>query len=893
VPWRLAVAKPGRWATGAKWPQVWDLLGREGSDASQLLALPGKSGFMITKACSLIMKEPVNLIMRKKIRCSVRAVVLAGGASIAAMAQAAAQTAPPPKLHVEEVTVTAQKRSENVRKVPLSVTVLSGKAIKAAHIQNFADLTRAVPNLSFSSQAGAGLSTLELRGVASQAGTATVALYLDDVSLTTRNIYTQGTAEPRFLDISRVEVLRGPQGTLYGASALGGTLKYVTNQPQLDVFSGNIFSELSGTDHANSPNWDEQGVINIPLVDGKAALRVAGETGGDAGFIANINPATGQTIKSGINSTGFNVAHASMLLAPNDWLTITPSMFWQKVVSRDVDAQYLELPLYETPKTVAEPGHDSMFVPSITANADLGWANLISVTSGYFRSFRRTLDSTIYDNLTLYLCDPGNPAASLATCPAGYVSPKGLFKSLFNQPSYTFYDNQTRQFQQEVRLVSKPYEPGGLPFTWLVGAYYSDETSKATDNETVQGVDYLFNKYGASPSDPNVLFGTFPGAIVPDPTMSGRFANDHVYQGLQGYDTAQYAVFGEGTYYPMPNMRLTFGARYLYARDSEDSDEEQFYSYGYTGSTPDEGHFYAFTPKFAFGWDVMPDNTIYANASKGFRLGSENRAIVYVPTDANSPGTPSYDLAQLGLHSSPLKYGPDKLWNFEVGDKFRLFGGRIVGSADVFYILWNSIQQEIPLVTSGLDFETNAGNATSYGTEFELRGRVTDNLTAGVSGSYTHATLDDGVLVGNGPLIGTRPGEVVPGVPRFNFDFNGRQDFVVNDKINGFASFDLPWIGPSHGVATAPNADYERPSYFTFDAAVGADYGRWEFTLFGKNLTNNKTIIQRPDIQGSGVDVPGTGAPLYGFDYRGTTLSNTQGFTVRPLTVGVNASAKF
>jgi len=275
------------------------------------------------------MKEPVNLIMRNKIRCSVRAVVLAGGASIAAMAQAAAQTAPPPgNTHVEEVTVTAQKRSENVRKVPLSVTVLSGKAIKAAHIQNFADLTRAVPNLSFSSQAGAGLATLELRGVASQAGTATVALYLDDVSLTTRNIYTQGTAEPRFLDISRVEVLRGPQGTLYGASALGGTLKYVTNQPQMDVFGGNIFSELSGTDHANSPNWDEQGVINIPLVDGKAALRVAGETGGDAGYIANINPATGQTIKSGINSNGFNVAHASLLLAPVDWLTVTPSLFW-------------------------------------------------------------------------------------------------------------------------------------------------------------------------------------------------------------------------------------------------------------------------------------------------------------------------------------------------------------------------------------------------------------------------------------------------------------------------------------------------------------------------------------------------------------------------------------
>src|SRR5271156_3086513 len=157
-------------------------------------------------------KEPGAPPMRKHLRRSA-AVLLAGGSSLLAIAQAGAQPPPtqPAAPHVEEVTVTAQKRSENVRKVPLSITVLSGAKIKSDHITNFADLTRAVPNLSFSSQAGAGLSTLELRGIASQAGTATVALYLDDVSLTTRNIYTEGTSEPRFLDIARIEVLRGPQ----------------------------------------------------------------------------------------------------------------------------------------------------------------------------------------------------------------------------------------------------------------------------------------------------------------------------------------------------------------------------------------------------------------------------------------------------------------------------------------------------------------------------------------------------------------------------------------------------------------------------------------------------------------------------------------------------------
>jgi hypothetical protein len=129
----------------------------------------------------------------------------------------------------------------------------------------------------------------------------------------------------------------------------------------------------------------------------------------------------------------------------------------------------------------------------------------------------------------------------------------------------------------------------------------------------------------------------------------------------------------------------------------------------------------------------------------------------------------------------------------------------------------------------------------------------------------------------------------------YNVDFNARQDFVVSDAVNGFLNFDLPWIGHSHGQPIAGGSDYERPSYFTLDAAVGFDWRSWEFTIFGKNLTDSKIIIQQPDIQGSGVDAPGTTTPLYGFQYRNNPnlLPNTQGFTLRPLTVGMNASYKF
>lgn len=792
---------------------------------------------------------------------------------------------------VEEIVVTSQKRSENVRKVPLSVTVLSGAQLRAAHIQSFADLTRSVPNLSFSSQAGEGLSNLELRGVSSSAGTATVALYLDDVSLTTRNLPTEGASEPRFLDISRLEVLRGPQSTLYGASALGGTLRYISNTPKMDVFEGNIFSELSGTYHGGV-NYDQQGVLNIPLIDRQLVLRLAAETGSDSGYINNVNPLNGALIKSGINSTGFNVVRGTLVWTPTDWLTITPSVYFQNFIQHNSDAQYLTLPHDQTPKVVAEPGHDKLIVPSFTLNADLGFANLIAVTGNYERQFKRILDSTVYDNLAVYLCDPNtdtpNPVAGQP--PIGFCgndaagnpihgSPTGLFDALNQRPSRTIFDNTVRQWSEEIRLVSKPYVPGEskLPFTWIAGLYYSDEHTTSTDTEFVQNANGLFNQFGVSPGDPNVLGGGFPGDIV----------NNEVFRSITSYDTAQYAVFGEGTYYPLPNLRLTAGARYQFARDGESTYQNYFYDYGDPGLVTSVGHFYTFLPKFAISYDITSSNTIYANASKGFRLGSENRRIPFDPASAVSSGTPSYDLAQLGLRSnSPKGFGPDKLWNYEIGDKGRALGGRVVFSADFFYINWSDIQTYVPLVTSGDEFQTNAGSATNYGFEFELRTRVNDDLSVGLSGSVLNATLDHGVVIGKTLLTGTFPGEKVPGVPDFNLSFDAKQNFRINDRIGGFVSIAPSWVGESHGVVIDTNPDYKRPSYISIDATAGLDFGRWEVTLFGRNLTNNNKVIQRPDIEGSA-------SPIYQFDYLGNQTRNLQGFTLRPLTIGMNAALRF
>ena len=785
-------------------------------------------------------------------------VALLCGASLAVsspvLAQAAAGQAGP--IDTGEIVVTAEKRSSTVQKTPISITAISGQDLTARGATDFSRIAQEIPGIS-ERTGGPGQTEFEMRGLSSSGGSApTVGFFLDETPLTAASFTQNGKVviDPNLYDLQRVEVLRGPQGTLYGSGSMGGAIKLITAQPNLDKLEASVNGSVSGTKGGDGANNTENVMVNLPIVPGQLALRLVGSLGYTTGWIdrdvigtdnatdwsepvgspTRGNPAseTPTTVHRDVNDTHTRGVRATLTWQPDSALTITPMFMYQKGDQGGYsafDSNPGTMAHYQ-PLDAAESISDEFILGSVVAKYHTDAFDVTSATAYWHRTENQLQDGS--ENLALGVFG-GSP----------YTDQGGAGVSINNER------DTSRQFSEEFRVTSS----GTGNFNWLVGAFYSDFHSEFALDEPTAGL-VGFESAAQLTSDGTNLI------TIDEPTS-----------------IKQFAVFGEASYQFTPELKLTAGLRYFDFHTKATSFQNGFLFDGsslYNVTVPLANSNTGVNPKVNLSYQVDPNTLFYATISKGFR-----------PSGVNQP--------TVGCGATPLTFGQDSVWNFEVGDKFRLFGGRNVGSADVFYILWDSIQQQIPLVTSGLDFETNAGNATSYGTEFELRGRVTDDLTAGVSGSYTHATLDDGVLVGNGPLIGTRPGEVVPGVPRFNFDFNARQEFVVTDKINGFASFDLPWIGPSHGVATAPNADYERPSYFTFDAAVGADYGRWEFTLFGKNLTNNKTIIQRPDIQGSGVDIPGTGIPFYGFDYHGTVLPNTQGFTVRPLTVGVNAAVKF
>ena len=803
-----------------------------------------------------------------------RKIVIAGVASglaclvpLTALAQAAAAAASPASAvdsgGIARVVITAQKRKEDIRDVPVSVSVLSGEQLQAQQITTVEDLTRNVPNISFTSQGGPGLGTVEIRGVSSQAGAATVSVYLDDVSLMTRNLYSQGTAEPRFFDLQDAEVLRGPQGTLYGASSLGGTIKFISKQPDLKNFSGSTTETLSWTQYGGL-NYEVQGILNVPLVKNQVGLRIGVEHGHESGYVDQVDQTTLQKIAKDINHDDYTVVKLALKADFGNGWSITPALFAQQTNTGDIDATYLAtqggttLSRFETSKTVREPGHDLLSVPSVTLTGDTAFGTFTGVLSGYKRRFNRIQDGTSINDPSFAVVNPNDPNPP----PANIAN---LISALDGLSSQVQLSNKIDQTSLELRMTSKDYDPhSGNPFTWIGGTYVQDAVTSVYDNEPVFGVQAAFAAAGVDPTDSNQVSGGFPGA----------FANDDLYYSVRHYHDKQASVFGELTYHLSPKLALTGGLRELYATQTFTRgalplfyDGQTPATPGYDGQPPIFAKWTATTPSFKLNWELVPDLSLYANASKGLRLGGANRPV---------PDTPLVEknLSELNLPPGvPQSFAPDSLWSYELGSKMDLMDHRMTLNVAAFLLKWKNIQQDITLSDAGFDYETNVGNATSYGLEAELKARVTQALTLSASLGFTHATFD-----ADNPAFGLykdgkdniRKGDSVEGVPKASASLGADYHWALNDAVNAFVRGNGQWTGKSHGTVFRGDADYERAAYFTADASAGVNWDKWEVTAFVKNLNGNHTQIQHPSVQ-----------------------NVNEAYYLRPRTIGVTANYEF
>lgn len=750
----------------------------------------------------------------------------------------------------QTVIVTSQKRKEDIKQVPLAISVLGGDAMKDNQIVNFSDLARSVPNLSFSTQAGAGLATLQLRGVSSQAGAATVAIYLDDISLTTRNLYSQGTAEPRFFDIDRLEVLYGPQGTLYGASAMGGTLKFISKQPDLKQLGGGATAEISSTKNGGM-NYMAQGVLNIPLSKDTVALRLGVQTGKDSGYIDQVdvkNPT--KVIAKDINDARWDVVKLGLKAQLNkDW-AVTPALFYQRYKSGDIDAAYVavgdyqsanvgvKLQQFQTSKIVREPGTDTLTVPSVTVAGDMGFADFTGIVSGYKRRFDRRQDGTYINSVYI------GEVTTDQTLGLGTIQ---------YLPSAVDLNNRINQTSIELRLASKDFVPGGNPFTWLVGAYASRTKTEVFDNEPVFGITAAFKNAGYNVENPDDLADSFPGA----------FKGDSSYYSARHYKDKQSALFGQVQYHFSPSLRAIAALRVQRASQHFTREGDFYYAGGPTTALVEDS-WHATTPRFALDWDMSKEVTNYINIAKGYRLGSANRPVPLTEIVKR-------DLADMGLPQTiPAAFKPDSLWNYEVGSKMRFASGLTLNVA-AYYTKWKDIQQDVVLPNAGFDFETNVGKATIYGFEADARWRVTSDFTLTAAGSVAHATFSEDMpaLGSTDDGLNVRKGDRIQGVPKYNAKLGFEYRFPLAGN-SAFVRANADWTGSSKGSFVRSDPDFVRPGYMTADASFGITFDKLELIAFAKNLGNNHKVIQQPNIQG--VDTV---------------------YHLRPRTIGVTANYEF
>ncbi|WAC48265.1 TonB-dependent receptor [Asticcacaulis sp. SL142] len=715
-----------------------------------------------------------------------------------------AQSAPEAQTAQDGVTVvTVQKRREDARSVPVSVSALSAAALEKHHVADYADLARLVPGLSFTNTGNSGLSRISLRGVSSSEGAATVGVYLNDVSLTLPNQFFTGVTMPRIFDLERVEVLRGPQGTLFGDSSMGGTIRFITKAPRLEDYSGYMSAEVSSTEGGDL-NHKIEGAANLPLND-QFALRIAAVNEFQSGFVDHVD-STGQVDRDNVNSERTTAARATLLFVPSDSLKVTASLQWQKVSSADTGIFNPALPKFQQDKIVREPSRDNLYVPSLTIEKTFGDLTFTSVTSYAHREFARTFDATIFDSsYVAFTLDPnfGTNYDTLAALP-------GIFPNT----------DTTRSWSQEFRLASPGIKESGKRYEWQAGLYVSSLRVTGIDDEYVQGLNETVQQlYGRTVED-------LLGYAAPDDRL-GYFHTRSRYQ--------QASLFAEGSYLVTPKLKATLGLRYTKAESRYRVDEGGWLYSAVPATDSAEQSSSPVTPKLAFVYELTSTVNLFASASKGFRLGGQNAP---VPTYCASA------LSSLGLTNDAVKsFGSDSLWSYEGGIKARLFSNRVSLNASAFYVDWEDVQQRLLLGSCGYNVTVNAGTARSQGGEFEATARLTDNLVLNVSGTVTDATITD-AAVGSGAVNGQH----LLSVPRNNYTIGLDYTRALGEGMVGYASIAVTHTGRSNGSFSRTNTDFERPAYDVVNTNLGLETRSLTWSIFAKNLFDEDKIIQQPSV---------------------------------------------
>jgi outer membrane receptor protein involved in Fe transport len=797
------------------------------------------------------------------------AVLCGADPSRAADTTAAADTGGP----LQEITVTATRHEESLSKVPISVTALTQDAMDLRGIKDFQDIVRFTPGVNVDNS---GTNNIAIRGIASTGGAGTTGIYIDDTPIQIRGTaFNPDDALPKAFDIDRVEVLRGPQGTLFGAGSEGGTVRYITTQPSLTTNSFYSREEVSFT-QGGSLNYEGGIAAGGPLIDNTLGARLTVWYRRDGGYIDLINPVSLATVQKNANFDETVLYRLAFIYAPSDQWTITPSIYYQDRYRNQVEDYW---PIYSNPSKdqffSADPDQrsdpDRFYLASVKVEGNLGFAKLISNTSYFHRKEQTGYEGTLY-NLGFYQAGVflnGDGSSASSTYPlldsAGVHLPPGATD--YRSPNSI--DNGQQNITQEIRLQSAD---ATSPLFWTTGVFFS--VNRQTYLEQIH--DPLLNELSvAATGAPYTDWFVDPtGApVLYDP----RFPNDSYFLQTKSTDK-QYAVFAEGTYAFTDQYKLTLGARYSrikFTNDSLTGGPQLFLPPQTVDVSQTEN---SFTPKASFSFQYDPRNLFYATYAKGFRPGGANNP---VPQAACAP-----DFQNFGITESPPTFRSDTVNSFEVGAKNNI-NNRVKIASSIYYIRWKDIQQSVLPPTCQITFIANLGTAVAKGGDIQAEIALTDNFTAEIATGYTSArytqdskfsAAETQPIVSRGDAIVGQSGEP-PGQPGAPFTFTLGLEYKFKlFNLPSFVRIDDEYQSRNKWPPAAqdPTTQQFNPAFYTLSstnlasARAGMNFGGWQGSLFVDNLTDTHTVTN------------------YNFSiYPGNAPALERQYTFRPRTIGL------
>lgn len=690
---------------------------------------------------------------------------------------------------LEEVVVTATKRSETLLKVPTTVTVLTTKDIAAAGITRSSDFLNSIPNITFQED-NTGETFINIRGqTSSRNSDPNVAIVVDGVTLTSVRDFNQD-----LYDLQQIEVLKGPQSALYGRNAAAGAIVINTKAPP-DAFEG------SAT--VGRGNFDTS--------------RFTGSVGGPISptlkFVAAVSfrdtqgPFTDVTSGEKVMRTTPTLGRLRLLYQPSDKLTVDFKVGAQTTHGGTLayNAQFVGLPLGNYPGTALDANNADMpWVTNITGvydesyydgtlkiDYDFGFAKLTSISSATY------LDNFFGGDLTPYLPDTGQPGAQVA--------------------SYAFID---KNYSQEFRLTSRSDQS----LRWQVGLY---------------GLHFIRHQYEVLNED---TLGTVPSprlAIIPPGQPQPTTSFGHQY-----YTTTSYAPFASIQYDLTGQWHLNLAGRY----DTEvrtvsevtpgDINPITGTSYNLcvqlTGQTVDQCHnsksFHQFEPKVSLSYDVTPDATVYVSYGEGFKSGGFNpigsrQALLDAAAAAGQPASSVFVMDQFDKETSK---------SYEIGAKVRLFDRRLAINAAIFRTDITGAEQFQFIPTVGLQTTINIDKIKSQGFDFDVTARLPTGLTLFGGYGYTDATVE--AFAANPSFVGN----AAPGSFKYTVNLGGEQAFAVSDSAKLTPRIEFNRQGPIWWDVNNTPGTKRDPVDLLRARLTWSHKNNWEVAAYGDNLLNKK-----------------------------------------------------